>query len=120
MGNQTEEFSEELKRKAYLAGQRLKSSGLEAEVIYARLEKQGIPESLAKQVVKDLWKMQQETTIKEATEDHNYALVRIGIGIVAAIISWIVLPNNFILPIGLIGGGIISAIIAKNKMSNKS
>ena len=47
MMEQNEELTaEELKKKAYLMGLRLKNSGLDAETIYARLEKQGIPEDL--------------------------------------------------------------------------
>lgn len=45
---------EQLKRKAYHEGLKLQNSGLGEEVIYARLEKQGIPIDLAKEVAKNL------------------------------------------------------------------
>ena len=37
-------MDEGLKNKAYLEGMRLKKSGMDDEVLYARLEKQGIPD----------------------------------------------------------------------------
>jgi hypothetical protein len=40
MDSKDELTEEEIKKKAYLMGLRLKSSGLDAETIYARLEKE--------------------------------------------------------------------------------
>ncbi len=42
--------SDSIKRKAYYEGLKFKNSGLEEVVIYAKLEKQGIPIDLAKEV----------------------------------------------------------------------
>jgi hypothetical protein len=44
-------MDEELKRKAYLQASRLKNEGLDNEIIYARLEKQGVPIDLINQVL---------------------------------------------------------------------
>ena len=112
-----EELTEnELKKKAYLMGLRLKSSGLDAETIYARLEKQGIKEELARQVARDAMIETKRERIKETEPVYNFALIRIGIGVVIALISYVVFPGNFILPIGIIAGGIVSALLAKKKM----
>jgi len=47
-------MDEGLKNKAYLEGSRLKNAGYDDEVIFARLEKQGIPEELIKKVIANL------------------------------------------------------------------
>ena len=107
---------EELMKKAYMAGMRLKSAGLDAETIYARLEKQGIPEELAKQVARDVMVQRKQEVAEQAKPVYDFALIRIGIGVVVALVSFIVFPDNFILPIGIIAGGIISALLAKKKM----
>lgn len=112
-----EELTEgELRKKAYLMGLRLKNSGLDAEAIYARLEKQGIPEELARQVAKDTVIERRREGTKEGEAVYHFALVRIAIGVGLAFISYLVLPGNFILPIGIIAGGVVSALLAKKKM----
>lgn len=112
-----EELSEEeLKKKAYLISARLKNSGLDDEAVYARLEKQGIPEEIAQQVMKDTLIERKREVIKEAEPIYNFALFRIGVGIVVALLSYLIFPNNVILPIGIIAGGVISALLAKKKM----
>jgi len=108
-------YDESLKRKAYLEGLRLKNSGLEAEIIYARLEKQGIPDELARKVVKDIMAERKKENIKDAKSTYNIALIRISIGVLAAIISSILLPGHIIIPIGLITGGIVLAILSRRK-----
>lgn len=112
-----EELTEgELKKKAYLMALRLKNSGLDGEAIYARLEKQGIPEEMAREVVRDTLFERKQQVIKDTEPVYNFALIRIGIGVILALLSYLILPGNFILPIGLIAGGIISALLAKKKM----
>lgn len=55
MNESKEELTpEEIKKKAYLMALRLKNSGLDAETIYARLEKEGIPDDMAREVVRDM------------------------------------------------------------------
>ena len=105
-----------LKRKAYLEGQKLKKAGYDNEVILARLDKQGIPEDLAKQVIKNLSIQQHVDVVKEQTPVYNIALIKVGIGVALAIVSFIALPGQVILPIGLIAGGIVAAVISKDKM----
>jgi hypothetical protein len=106
----------ELKKKAYLMALRLRSSGLDAETIYARLEKQGIPEELARQVAYDtIVEKKREKEIEKAETDYNRALERISIGAAGAIIYYLIFHNVYI-PIGILAGGIISALYAKKKM----
>jgi len=116
MGPKEELTGEELKKKAYLMGLRLKNSGLDAETIYARLEKQGIPEELARQVAQDTLIERKREVIKETKPVYNFALIRIGIGVVIALICHLIFPDNFILPSGIITGGVVSALLAKKKM----
>jgi hypothetical protein len=116
MESKEELTEDELKKKAYLMALRLKNSGLDAETIYARLEKQGIPEEMAKQVVRDTLYESRRQIVKETEPVYNFALIRIGIGVILALLSYLILPGNFILPIGIIAGGVISALLAKKKM----
>ncbi|RYU90088.1 hypothetical protein EWM62_11135 [Mucilaginibacter terrigena] len=109
-------MDEGLKNKAYLEGQKLKKAGYDDEVILARLDKQGIPEHLAKQVVKNLNIQRHVEIVKEETPVYNAELIKIGLGIGLAIVSAIIFPGHIIIPAGLILGGIVFAIISKNKM----
>ena len=82
----------ELEKKAILIVQRLKSSGLETEVVYARLDKQGIPYNIAKNAVENVLLEFKHTDKKEAKWGFNSAIMSIGIGVIAAIISTFVVP----------------------------
>ena len=116
MQKQAEEMTQgELKKKAYLIGLRLKNSGLDSEAIYARLEKQGIPEEMAKDVVHDILIERKRDVVKEATPIYNFALVRIGIGVAVALISYLA-TDNVLLPIGIILAGVVTAILMRRKM----
>ena len=52
-------MDEALKRDAYLKGLKLKNTGLDEETIWIRLEKQGIPHDLAKEVAKNVFMQRQ-------------------------------------------------------------
>ena len=118
MDHQGEELSKgEIKKKAYLAAMRLKSTGHDAETIYARLEKQGVPEDLAREVVRDLMVQKRRDVVDQTSPVYNLALIRIGLGVIVALISILVFPDIHILPIGIIAGGIVSALLAKKKMN---
>lgn len=106
-------MNEELKRKAYLQASRLKNEGLDNEVIYARLEKQGVPADLIEQVLKNLTVQKVVDANNAQKPFFNLALLKIGIGVLLAIVSMVVLPGQIILPIGLIAGGIITAVIKR-------
>lgn len=108
--------TEELKKKAYVEGLKLSKSGADREIIYARLEKQGIPEEIIQQVIKNLFIQQKKDKVERLTPFYNVAIFRIGIGVAAAILFYLVSPNQLIIPIGLIGGGIISAFLIKKNM----
>jgi hypothetical protein len=58
-------MEDSIRREAYLKGMQLKNSGLDAETIYARLEKQGYPAQLAKQVAKDVMLQRREDAIND-------------------------------------------------------
>ena len=115
--NSKEELTEgELKKKAYLMGLRLKNSGMDAETIYARLEKQGIPEELARQVARDTMIERKRDAMEETETKYNFALIKIGIAVVAALLFYLIFPDNLILPIGTIASGVFLAIWSKMKM----
>lgn len=107
---------EGLKNKAYLEGMKLKKAGMDDEVIYARLEKQGIPDELIKSVIKNLGIQQKVEKVQENQPLYYSALLKIGLGVLMAIISAFIFPGKIIIPLGFIISGIIYAFIAKGKM----
>jgi hypothetical protein len=112
-----EELTEsELKKKAYSIGLRLKNSRLDADTILARLDKEGIPEEMAHEVVRDIFIELQRKIVEQTTPVYNFALIRIGIGLVVALVSYLILPDNYIVPSAIIIGGIVSALLAKKRM----
>lgn len=113
MENETEEG---LKRRAYSIGFKLKNSGLDEELIYVRLEKQGIPVELAKQVAKDMAIEQKKQIKRDEQPFYILGIVQIGIGVLAAIVSFIVVPEHIYLPISFILGGVSFAYYARRKM----
>ena len=111
-------MDEGLKNKAYLEGMRLKKAGMDDEVIYARLEKQGIPDELIKNVIQNLNVQRKVEEVKEQEPLYYSGLLKVGLGVFLAIISAFIFPGKIILPIGFIVSGIIYALIAKNKMKS--
>jgi hypothetical protein len=109
-------MDEGLKNKAYLEGSRLKNAGYDNEVIYARLEKLGASDELARQVIFNLSVQKAVDTDKEIRPFYYLAIFKIGIGVFLAILSAFILPGQVYLPIGLIFSGIIYATLTKKKM----
>jgi len=104
-----------LKKKAYLLGSRLINQGYDFEVIRARMDKEGVPEEMIEQVILNLAKQVVADVSEESKPFFNLALIKIGIGILLAIISAILIPGQVYLPIGLIGTGIAAAYLFKPK-----
>lgn len=78
-------MGEGLKNRTYLEGMRLKKSGLDDEVIRARLEKQGIPEDMIKSVIQNL-NMKRKAEKKEEHQPMYYSgLIKVGLGVLLAI-----------------------------------
>ena len=106
--------SDSIRRKAYHEGLKLKNSGLEEVVIYAKLEKQGIPIDLAKEVAMNVV-IERNKYNKEDIEDYkNYkklGIVFIVIGILASIIAYI-FTGIISVAVGVLVVGISTAIIA--------
>jgi hypothetical protein len=107
---------EELKKKAYSIGLKLKTTGLDAETIYARLEKQGVPQRLALQVAKDVMIERKKENIGQLKTNYNAALIALGIGLTGAFIAWFVFPDHKYIPSGIIGGAIATALMTKKKI----
>lgn len=118
MENSNEKLTdEELRKKAYRMALDLKLARLDSETIYARLEKQGIPEKLAMEAARDVMIERIREEKEQIKPVYNFALIRIGIGVIAAIVSMVLFPGHIIFPVGLIVGGIVYALIAKSKMN---
>ncbi len=108
-------MDESLKKQAYQIGLKLKHQGMDSETIYARLEKSGIPDDLAKQVVENLMIEKQREIQEKKKEKFNKGIVYIIIGVFAGLISYIIFPGMIVIPVGLISTGILLAIISKRK-----
>ena len=106
--------SDSIKLKAYHEGLKFKNSGLEEVVIYAKLEKQGIPIDLAKEVARNVV-IERNKYNEEDIEDYkNYkklGIVFIVIGILASIIVYI-FTGRIIVAVEVLVVGIITAILA--------
>ena len=105
-----------LKNKAYLEASRLKNSGHNDEVIFARLEKQGVPKELINEVLFNLTLQKLIDKDKYSRPFYNLAIFKIAIGILLAIVSALVIPGQIFLPIGLVISGIVYAVAAKKNM----
>jgi hypothetical protein len=106
-------MDESLKKRAYLEGLKMKNSGWDAEIIYARLEKQGIPHELANKVVSDILLEHKKDITERATPFYITALIKVAIGVLAAITYAVSFPGQLMLPIGLILTGVILAVVTK-------
>lgn len=62
---------ENIKRDAYLKALKFKNTGLDEEAIYARLEKQGVPDDIAKEVAKNVLIKKIEDKDKEVPKPLN-------------------------------------------------
>jgi hypothetical protein len=112
-----EELTEESKtRKAYQEGLKLQKSGLNEEVIYARLEKQGFSVSLAREVASNVILEKKKDQLKDESSNLYIALSKIGLGLVMAFISTFIVPDAIFIPIGLIVGGIAYAVLTNEKI----
>lgn len=84
-----ENFIEYPRNKAYQLGSKYKNSKLEEEVIYAKLEKQGIPADLAKEVAKNVI-IERNKSIKDDLSDYkNIVNVMIVVWVMTAIIAYV-------------------------------
>lgn len=100
--------------RAYLAGLKLKNSGLSEEIIYARLEKQGFSEELSRQVARDVFIEMEKEEMKEKV---NYGLVILALGILGSVASFFIFDDRIYIFPGLIAIGIGAALlwVAKKK-----
>jgi hypothetical protein len=106
----------EMKKKAYLAAQRLRHAGLDAETIYARLEKQGIPEAFARQAVNDAILEKQDAARQEAKEEYRVRLIILAVGIALWVIAFMVVPSAYrFVSQGIIGGVVASSLFARRR-----
>lgn len=107
---------EELINKAFLIGMKLMKSGLDQELVYVRLEKQGIPEEIARKVSAELFHIEHKKVVSESKSANRHkAKISIISAIVLSIISLIILPTGYyFVPVGLFVSGIIYAAFASN------
>jgi uncharacterized membrane protein len=87
-----------LRNKAYQEALKFKKSGLEEEVIYAKLEKQGIPIDLAKEVAMNVVIERNKYNKKESLSNYKtIGIVMIIIWILVSIIAYIIIGRIFVI-----------------------
>lgn len=107
-------YDETTMRMAYSQAMKLKRSGLDDEMIYGRLEKQGIPEELIADVIKNINSEQRRSSVRQTRKtNYNVALIKVGVGVLAAVVSAFLFPGYVIVPVGLIFSGVLLAILTK-------
>lgn len=89
---------------------KLKKAGMEQEVIGARLEKQGIPNELIREVLRNTFIQTNRALIKKEKEAFNMWLVIAGISVALSILSIFVFPGVIFIPISLITVGLALGI----------
>lgn len=99
------EFEESVVREAYTMGMKMINTNFDRDLIYARLEKSGIPEKLAAQVADDIILERKSVKNKEVQPFQELAKIKIAIGVLILILSIFFLPGYTVVPIGLILGG---------------
>ncbi len=102
--------------KAYLAGLKLKNSGLSEEVIYARIEKQGFSEELARRVARDVMKANEHDQLNE---NINYGLGIALIGIAGTVGSFFIFDDRIYIFPGLLITGIGALWLYFDKRKSK-
>ncbi len=105
--DQSGESEESLKRRAYSSATKLKNQGLDRESIYARLEKDGIPEHIIIEVLENMTKQIRKERVISEKSHREIAWIKIVIALVIVIISYFVFPETVLIPIGLIFSSII-------------
>lgn len=102
-------------RQAYMMGMKLRSQGHSLDVVFARMEKSGIPENLVKQVIDDLELEESKTAELDKSNLASFGWIRLGIALLLAAISAAVFPGMIIMPIGFILAGIVLLLINRNR-----
>ena len=111
----TSKYDESLKREVYSKAMKLRDARMNRELIYVRLEKQGYPEDLIKEVLINMG-LQQRKEMEQAKElDYKIAGLKIGLAIVVTLGVGYFFPGTIILPIGLLISGIILAVTTSTR-----
>ena len=118
MNLENEEFDETTLRSAYSEAMKLRRQGLDNEIVYARMEKQGYPEALIVRVLKNITAERRKRHIEKSKINYNIAAIKVSAGIVLVVVSSFLFPGIVIVPIGFILGGILLAIVTKNEQDS--
>ncbi|MEQ6124457.1 hypothetical protein AAON49_09670 [Pseudotenacibaculum sp. MALMAid0570] len=86
---------EQLKHKAYLEGLKFKNSGLEEDVIYAKLEKKGFPIQLAKEVAKNIVLERKKVNKEQLTDYKNIGFVLFFIWLIVSTVAYYYTGNIY-------------------------
>ena len=91
-----EKNNESLRHKAYQLGLKFKNSKLEEEVIYAKLEKQGIPVQLAKEVAENIVLERNKYKNENFSDFKKFGILMILIWALLSIIAYIFTKRIFV------------------------
>ena len=113
-----ENNNDHLRNKAYKEGLKFKKSGLEEEVVYAKLEKQGIPIDLAKEVAMNVVIERNKYNKEDLSDYKKIGIVMIVIRILVSIIAYIITGRIFVV-VELLVVGIPATILVHLMTTNK-
>ncbi len=113
--DQSKESEEGLKRRAYSTAIKLKNQGLDRDSVYARLEKDGIPEHIIIHVFGNLTKQARNERVKSEKPQREIAWLKIVISILIVIISYLAFPKTIQIPIGLALSGMIYLLATRKR-----
>lgn len=112
-------IDETIKRSAYSSAMKYKRAGLDDELIYVRLEKQGFPQDLIHHVIKNLNIEQRKKPDPTLQTKYEKQLIILGATSVVAVIIAFAFPDHTYLPFGTIIAGIVSLLNIKKKMDKQ-
>lgn len=106
------------RQKAYHEGLKFKNSELEEDVIYAKLEKQGIPVDLAKEVAMNVVIERNKYKKEDLADYKKFGIVMIVVWILVSITAYIFTGRIFA-AVGLLVTGILSTFLIHSMTTNK-
>ena len=84
-----------LKEKAYKIALKFNGSKLEEEIIYAKLEKQGFPENIAKEVAMNIALCEVYRNKNEAPNYKKFGLIILTVWFLMSIVAFLITGNVF-------------------------
>ena len=99
---ETNHTDETLRRQAMMEAMKLMQQGLDPATIYARLERQGFPEELAREIAKETQAEQQIQQRERQAVLRKEAWIVLAVGVGLTVASAFAFPGYIVFPVGLL------------------